>query len=112
MSIDLRSRARELGNRLRSAHASARHIATVVLPAQRRVLDETLLQYNAMQIGVFDLLAAEQALLDVELAELDARAEYWTIHAGWQALLAGAPPELDGIRGSASLDVDTNPKGH
>ncbi|PRQ03914.1 TolC family protein [Enhygromyxa salina] len=111
-SIDLRSSARELGNRLRSAHASARHIATVVVPAQRRVLDETLLQYNAMQVGVFDLLAAEQALLDVELAELDARAEYWTTHAGWQALLAGAPPELDGIRGSASLDVDTNSKGH
>jgi cobalt-zinc-cadmium efflux system outer membrane protein len=90
MSVDIRSAARDLGNRLRAQHGAARHIATVVLPAQRRVLDQTLLQYNAMQLGVFELLAAEQAVLDVELAELAARADYWTTDAAYRALLAGA----------------------
>jgi outer membrane protein, heavy metal efflux system len=90
MSVDIRSAAREVGNRLRANHGAARHIADVVLPAQRRVLDETLLQYNAMQLGVFELLAAEQAVLDVELAELAARADYWTTDAAYRALLAGA----------------------
>lgn len=115
VTIDLRSTSRELSNRLRSTHATARHIAHVVLPAQRRVLDQTLLQYNAMQVGVFELLAAEQAVLDVELAELDARADYWTAHAGYQALLAGAHPQLDnqfdGLTRSTSLDRDASQTG-
>src|SRR5690606_7300971 len=80
-SVDVRSAAREVQNRVRSAHGTARHLGAVVLPAQQRVLDETLLQYNAMQLGVFELLAAEQALLDVQLAELDARADYWVAQA-------------------------------
>lgn len=103
MSVDIRSAARELGNQLRAHHGAARHIADVVLPAQRRVLDETLLQYNAMQLGVFELLAAEQAVLDVELAELAARADYWTTDAAYRALLAGARVEHDMSTG-ASLE--------
>jgi cobalt-zinc-cadmium efflux system outer membrane protein len=102
LSVDIRSAARELGNRLRAHHGAARHIAEVVLPAQRRVLDETLLQYNAMQIGVFELLAAEQAVLDVELAELSARADYWTTAAAYTALLAGARVDKRGHENQAN----------
>jgi outer membrane protein TolC len=111
LSIELRSSARELGNRLRSTHATARHIANVVIPAQRRVLDQTILQYNAMQIGVFDLLLAEQALLDVELAELGARADYWTTYAGYQALLAGAHPQIE-TSNMTSLEPASQTRGH
>jgi outer membrane protein, heavy metal efflux system len=89
-SVDIRSAAREVANHLRATHAAARHLGEVVLPAQRRVLDQTLLQYNAMQVGVFELLAAERAVLEVELAEIDARAAFWTAHAAYHALLAGA----------------------
>jgi outer membrane protein TolC len=103
-SVDLRSRAREVGNRLRQAYASARHLATNVVPAQHRVLDETLLQYNAMQIGIFDLLAAQEGVLEVELAELNARANYWKAHAGYQALLAGADPRFENQNSNAGLD--------
>jgi cobalt-zinc-cadmium efflux system outer membrane protein len=113
MSVDIRSAARELGNQLRSHHGAARHIANVVLPAQRRVLDETLLQYNAMQIGVFELLAAEQAVLDVELAELAARADYWTTDAAYRALLAGARVDDDHqMSEPASLDMGGAGGGH
>jgi outer membrane protein, heavy metal efflux system len=110
-SIDVRSAAREVGNRIRSTHGTARHLGAVVIPAQRRVLDETLLQYNAMQVGVFELLAAEQALLDVQLAELEARAEYWIAEAALEALLAGVRPQLDGMSGGASLDSGNQSRG-
>jgi outer membrane protein TolC len=110
MSVDIRSAARELANQLRARHGAARHIATVVLPAQRRVLDETILQYNAMQIGVFELLAAEQAVLDVELAELAARAEYWTTDAAYRALLAGARVEHR-MSTAGSLDMGDGDTG-
>jgi cobalt-zinc-cadmium efflux system outer membrane protein len=116
MGVDIRSAARELGNQLRAHHGAARHIANVVLPAQRRVLDETLLQYNAMQLGVFELLAAEQAVLDVELAELAARADYWTTDAAYRALLAGARVEhgmsTASSPGSLGMDGGDTEGGH
>jgi cobalt-zinc-cadmium efflux system outer membrane protein len=112
-SIDVRSAAREVGNHVRASHGVARHLGSVVIPAQRRVLDQTLLQYNAMQIGVFELLAAEQALLDVELAELEARADYWVADAALEALLAGVRPELEGTSShTSSLDMSQSKGGH
>jgi cobalt-zinc-cadmium efflux system outer membrane protein len=110
-SVDVRSTAREVGNHVRAAHGVARHLGSVVIPAQRRVLDQTLLQYNAMQIGVFELLAAEQALLDVQLAELEARADYWVADAALEALVSGVRPELEGSNGGTSLDMGNQSKG-
>jgi cobalt-zinc-cadmium efflux system outer membrane protein len=111
-SVDVRSTAREVGNHVRAAHGVARHLGSVVSPAQRRVLDQTLLQYNAMQIGVFELLAAEQALLDVQLAELEARADYWIADAALAALLAGVRPELEGTTShTSSLEMGNQSKG-
>ena len=106
LSIEIRSAARAIANRLRSAHGIVRQLETVVLPAQRRVLDHTLLQYNAMQIGVFELLAAEQALLEVELAALEARADYWIAEAAYQALRAGAR-----VGNSATIVTHEAPEG-
>lgn len=109
-SIDVRSAAREVGNQVRAAHGVARHLGSVVIPAQERVLEQTILQYNAMQLGVFELLAAEQALLDVQLAELEARADYWVADAALAALLAGVRPELDGMS-SGSLEMGNQSRG-
>ena len=110
-TIDVRSTAREVGNQVRAAHGVARHLGDVVIPAQRRVLDQTILQYNAMQLGVFELLAAEQALLDVQLAELEARADYWVADAALAALQAGVRPELDGMSRGASLESRNSSEG-
>ncbi len=88
-AIDLRSRMRESSARLRSAHARAKQYQDVILPAQRRVTEQTLLQYNAMQIGVFQLLEARRAELDIELAYIETLREYWSASAVLDAGLAG-----------------------
>jgi cobalt-zinc-cadmium efflux system outer membrane protein len=89
LAIDVRSSARELHNRLVSAHARARQFDGVILPAQRRVVEETQLQYNAMQLGIFQLLQARRDQLDVELAYVETLREFWDAHAARDALLAG-----------------------
>lgn len=89
LAIDVRSALREARNRLVSAHARARHYQRVVVPARKRVLEQALLQYNAMQVGVFQLLQARREQLDAELAEVETRREYWTAKAAFEALLAG-----------------------
>lgn len=89
LAIELRSRAREARNRLVSTHARVRLYESTLLPAQRTVMEQTLLQYNAMQLGVFELLAARRSELDIELAFVDAQRAYWESAAALDALLAG-----------------------
>ena len=89
LAVDLRSAAREARNRLVSAHARARQYQAVILPAQARVTQQTLLQYNAMQVGVFQLLEARRQELDAQLAQVETLREYWSAAAELEALLAG-----------------------
>jgi len=88
-AVDLRSGLREARNRLRSAHARARQYDAVIVPARERVLRETLLQYNAMQVSVFQLLQARRELLDATLARAEVRRQFWTATAGAGTLFAG-----------------------
>ena len=45
----------------RSAHDLARHYRDEVVPLRRNITEESVLQYNGMLIGVFELLAAARA---------------------------------------------------
>lgn len=88
-AVDIRSAAREGRARLDSARLRALHYQGTIVPARQRVFDQTLLQYNAMQVDVFRLVAALRARLGAELAAVDARREYWTARAALDSLLAG-----------------------
>lgn len=100
---DLRSALREARSRLVSAHARARHQERIVVPARKRVLEQTLLQYNAMQVGIFQLLDAQRAQLDAELAAVEALREYWTAKAAFDALLAGRLVDSGGADAPAAM---------
>ena len=116
LAVDIRSAAREARSRLESAHARARQYQDVIVPAQQRVSEQTLLQYNAMQIGVFQLLQARREQLDVELAYVDTLREYWSARAELEALLAGRRVATQsGTQAPASHELGTtsqNAGGH
>ncbi|MDP3275060.1 MAG: TolC family protein [Deltaproteobacteria bacterium] len=95
LAVDLRSESRQALNHLRSAHARYLQFSTQILPARRAVLEQTMLQYNAMQIGVYTLLAARRDELDAQLRALDARREFWTAQATVDAMLAGHRAMMD-----------------
>ncbi len=88
-AIAIRSAARDARNRLASAELRARQYADVIVPARARVFRQTLLQYNAMQVGVFQLIAALRAQRAAELVAIDALRDYWTARAVMDALLRG-----------------------
>ena len=90
----VRSTTREAQERVRSAHARARKYQDVILPAQARIAEQLLLHYNAMQIGIFELLQARRDQLDVQLAYVETLREYWSSLAALQALLAGHIPSM------------------
>jgi outer membrane protein TolC len=88
-AVEVRSAAREVRNRLRLAEARARQYEKVIVPARQRVLQQTQLQFNAMQVGVFQLLSTLRELRDTELAQAAALQDYWTARAALEALLQG-----------------------
>lgn len=61
-------------------------------PAASRRLDEVLRQYNAMQVGVFDVLAARRVELEAQEAQLDSERDLWLAALDVEELLAGSLP--------------------
>lgn len=92
LSRAVASETREAEHHVASAHARAKHLRDVVLPARRAVLEETLLHYNAMQIGLFPLVAARRSVIDAELLESAALRDYRIAAARLAALVAGGRP--------------------
>lgn len=110
-AVDIRSAARDARNRVTSAHLRARQFQDVIVPAQRRVVDETQLQYNAMQLGIFQLLQARRDQLDVELAQVETLREYWSAAAAMDALLSGRRVALAGSAGATAMISGPAPAG-
>lgn len=88
-AVGVRSAAREARNRVVSTQLRAAQYANVIVPARQRVLEQTQLQYNAMQVGIFELITARRMLLQVELDAAGALRDYWTARAALDALLHG-----------------------
>ncbi len=90
IAVELRAAARADRQRLLAAHAEARHLRDVVLPLRQRILEETLLQYNAMNASTFELLAARRGQVEAGRQYIDALRRYWNATADLSALRRGA----------------------
>lgn len=75
--------------RVLAAFAEAHQLGDVVLPLRRRVLDQTVLHYNAMDATPFELLIARRDMVDVGRQLIDAQRRYWTAVAQARALERG-----------------------
>ncbi|MEZ4298771.1 MAG: TolC family protein [Polyangiaceae bacterium] len=89
MAVGLRAGVRTALNRVESAAARARHYKAAVIPAQKKALAETILQYNAMQVGVFRVLEAEREVTGAALGYTDTLLEYHLARAALEQILAG-----------------------
>ncbi len=95
LAVGVRSAARRSRNRLLSAFTRAKQYERIIVPARAEVMKQTMLQYNAMQVGVFAVLHARGQELESELAYVDTLRDYWSARAGFEALLAGHAPGGD-----------------
>ncbi len=95
-AIELAAGARAARARALATHAEALRLREVVVPGRQRVLDETLLQYNAMNASPFELLIARRELADAGRDSIDALRRYWSAMAEVEALRRGALPTAPG----------------
>lgn len=75
----------------RTAHDLVRHYRDEVLPLRNTIADENLLRYNAMLIGVFELLADSREQITSVMAAIAAERQFWLADAALQSALIGRP---------------------
>jgi outer membrane protein TolC len=90
-AINARSEVREAYGAYRSAWDIARHQRDEIVPLKQRISEENLLRYNAMLIGVFELLADARSQIASVNGAIDALRDYWIAQADLDMALVGKP---------------------
>jgi outer membrane protein, heavy metal efflux system len=88
-TTDLRASAETTRSRVLQAFSEVRQLVDVVMPLRKRVLDETVLHYNAMNASTFELLTARHEMVDVGRQYIEALRRYWSAMAEAKALQRG-----------------------
>lgn len=109
-AIAARSEVREAYVRYRSSYDIARHYHEQVLPLKQRISEENVLRYNAMLIGVFDLLADARLQINSVNAYINALKDFWLASADLDMSMVGksTPSSLT----APAMPVVGAPAGH
>lgn len=89
LDVEIRSQVRRLSARTLSARARVESYRQVVLPLRSQALEQTQLQFNAMQLGVFQLLMAKQAQVEAGRQYVEALRDYWLARAELERAVGG-----------------------
>ncbi|MBU8898706.1 TolC family protein [Corallococcus sp. M34] len=92
LSVNARSEVRAARARLQSLRMQAEHYRTTVLPLRDKVIAQSQLQYNAMQIGLTPLLTAKKEQVESYRGYLETVRDYWMARAELEQLLGGRLP--------------------
>jgi hypothetical protein len=90
IEIAARSQVREAYAAYRTTYDLAKHYRDEVVPLRKRIVDESTLRYNAMTIGVFELLADAREQVASVNAAIEATRDFWLADTTLQLALAGS----------------------
>jgi outer membrane protein, heavy metal efflux system len=106
LAVEVRAAARRAAQTFLSARSKAVFARDEVLPLAGRLVNEAQLQYNAMQIGVFELLQEKARQIQAGRRSVEAQRDYWLARAELQQLLDGKLPRLAAERPAEAADDD------
>jgi cobalt-zinc-cadmium efflux system outer membrane protein len=89
LDLEVRSDVRTALAALQAARNVHAQVSGNLLPQRRRILQETLLQYNAMQVSNFDLLRAKENELEAQRDQIEALRDYWVARAELERAAGG-----------------------
>lgn len=89
LSVHARSEVREVAARLGAARQMAAHFRDTVLPLREQVVEQAQLQYNGMQIGLYQLLEVKREQIASYRDYLEALRTYWSLRADLERLVGG-----------------------
>ena len=89
LAVEIRSDVRAARDRMLNARQIVDYSKSTVLPLRHRVVEESQLQYNAMQISLFDLLRAKQDEVNAARQSVEAKRDYWIARAELEKAVGG-----------------------
>lgn len=92
-AVELRSAARRARNAYLNAEARTRFYRDTLIPVREEVVERSVRQYNAMNMGVFELITARRMLIDTARMYVEALRDYWVARAALEQIMAGGRPE-------------------
>jgi len=97
LGVRVRATVRAVRERLQGAEDQALYYRDIVLPLRERIVNETQLQYNAMQRGVFELLRAREQQMQAAVAYIETLRDYWLARTDLGQILSGRLPTPNGV---------------
>jgi cobalt-zinc-cadmium efflux system outer membrane protein len=109
LAVEVRSSARALRDRVEAARERALYYRDILLPLRERIVNEVQLQYNAMQLGPFQLLQAREQQVEAAVTYVDTLREYWLARGDAEQLLSGRlPSSAASVSRAMQLPARTN----
>jgi len=100
LAVNAESEVRDAYAGYRAAHELAASYRDEIVPLRKALSEETLLRYNGMLIGVWDLLADSRAQVTAVNAAIQAQRDFWVADSNLQIALNG--------RGAGAASVSKN----
>jgi cobalt-zinc-cadmium efflux system outer membrane protein len=97
LGVQIRAMVRAVHARLQGAQDRVLYYRDILLPLRERIVNETQLHYNAMQLGVFDLIRAREQQMQAAIAYIDTLLEYWLAYTDLGHILSGRLPSPNGM---------------
>lgn len=88
-AVEIRSRVRAALADMNSAFDRARYYEAVILPLRQQIVEQTQLQYNAMQASAFQLLQAKRDQIEAGVQYIESLRDYWQARAAFDQIMHG-----------------------
>ena len=111
LAVRIRATARAVRDRMLGERDRALYYRDILLPLQERIVNEAQLQYNAMQIGVFQLLRDRERQIETGAAYVEVLREYWLARTDLALISSGRLPRLNGFRMGTTGEKRGNKEG-
>jgi cobalt-zinc-cadmium efflux system outer membrane protein len=98
LAIGIRSEVRQARNRLLAARMTIEYYAKTLVPLRERIVALSQEQYNAMLLGVFQLLQAKQSEFNSYREYIEAVRDYWIARADLERAIGTRLASLEGER--------------
>jgi len=95
LAVTIRASSRAAFERLEASRDRALYARDILLPLHERIVNEAQLHYNAMQLGVFELIRAREGQIEAGLTYVEALRDYTLALGDLTQLLNGRLPRSD-----------------
>src|SRR5213078_4030543 len=90
LAADIRSDVRAARDKMLLSRRQVEYFKSTALPTRTRVTEESQLEYNAMQIGPFQLLQAKQEEVKTGAESVEALRDYWVARSELERAVGGS----------------------